>query len=95
MYPHFEPRFFNPDMLKTWILCVLLNFGERKIQNGSHLFFKQYVISCILPVTIDFFHLILHRNNGHQAKLELYLIKTYIILKMTKYKMATICFLKN
>ena len=45
-----------------------------KIINGRHLFSKKKVILCISPVTIDFFHLT--RNNGQQAKLELYLIKT-------------------
>ena len=26
--------------------------GERQIQDGRHLFFTEYVILCILPVTI-------------------------------------------
>ena len=51
---------------------ILHNFGERKLKNGRPLFFKQYVILCILPVTIDFLHLNLYRNNGHQSKLEPY-----------------------
>ena len=55
-----------------------------KIQNGRHLFLKKKVILCILPVTIAFFHLTLHRNNRHQAKLELYLIKPHIIWKIPK-----------
>ena len=44
-------------------------------------FLKKIVILCILPVTIDFFHLTLHRNNGHEAKLELYLIKALYYIK--------------
>ena len=28
---------------------------EKQIQNGRHLFFKQYVMLCILHVTIIFF----------------------------------------
>ena len=44
----------------------------------------QNVILCILPVTIDFFHLTLHRNNEHQAKLELYLIKTLYYMENDK-----------
>ena len=47
-------------------------------------FLKKLIILCILPVTIDFFHLTLHRNNGHQAKLELYLIKTLYYMKNDK-----------
>ena len=38
-------------------------------------FLKKKVILCILPVAIDFFHLTLLWNNGHQAKLELFLKK--------------------
>ena len=47
-------------------------------------FLKKKVILCILPVTIDFFHLTLHRNNGHKAKLELYLIKTLYYMENDK-----------
>ena len=55
-----------------------------KIQNGRHLFSEKKKKLCILPVTIDFFHLTLHRNNGHQANLELHLIKSLYHMKMTK-----------
>ena len=37
-----------------------------------------------LPATIDFFHLTLLRNNGYQAKLELYLIKTLYYMENKK-----------
>ena len=44
---------------------------KKQIQNGRHLFFKQYVMLWILHVTIIFF-LTLYQNNGYQSKLELY-----------------------
>ena len=43
-----------------------------------------YVILCILPLTILFFYLTLHQNNGHQTKLELHLKKKRYYVKNNK-----------
>ena len=47
-------------------------------------FLKKILFLCILPVTIDFFYLTLHRNNGHQAKLDLYVIKILYYIENDK-----------
>ena len=56
----FKSRFFNTDMLINKPGCsvcfyILHNFGQRQIQNGGHLLFKEYVILCIFPVKKYFF----------------------------------------
>ena len=72
--------------LELYLIKTLYYMENKKIQNGRHLFSKKISNFVHFACNNWFFHLTLHRNNGHQAKLQLYLIKNLYYMKNDKNK---------